>query len=475
MERALLFFATLLFLAGILYFFPTTEGFQCAPMESLEQKFVESTERNTERKAINPELAQLGFGLIDPSPAPPTDLPLTKIEERAKGVPLPYRDPSSEPAKYIRIKGMLDDLNAFIAFQAPVLGDQCDPSIQLPISTARADAIRLQNMISVLDRNPGMSSKITNNQIGDIQDNLNFLRDQIRDLENSGAINSVEGFADSISENTKTPATLAQLQEFNARVLIEKARLSASGTTDTSIQARISSLDRIDKDLQQIIQQVNANRIQPENIPIMKSDLDKAFPNLGDPSKPLPQQIINSGLPPYIMNLFPGGLAATDTSTLNTLRNVLKEYINKPNTFTETMSRIFNLGEDNKDSNSRDKDLLTMNNYNFGSVTSSTSTSEVPSAEQIFNIRGLPGSSTEPPEQPGFDWKERARIIGQRIGMRGLNPMDFGVIGESDEVSADFSWRGYTKMLCSRLMNTFDPGLPETCGCPPYNWNGWVS
>ena len=180
MERALLFFATLLFLAGILYFFPTTEGFKCAPMESLEQKFVESTERNTERKALKPELAQLGIGLIDPMPAPPTDLPIARIEERAKGAPLPYRNPSSEPAKYIRIKGMLDNLNAFISFQAPVLGDQCDPSIQLPLSTARADAIRLQNMVSVLDRNPGMESKITNDQISGIQDNLNFLRDYLK-------------------------------------------------------------------------------------------------------------------------------------------------------------------------------------------------------------------------------------------------------------------------------------------------------
>ena len=59
--------------------------------------------------------------------------------------------------------------------------------------------------------------------------------------------------------------------------------------------------------------------------------------------------------------------------------------------------------------------------------------------------------------------------------MRGLNPKDFGVIGDTEEVSIHYSWRGYAKMICSRLMNTMDPGLPEYCGCPPYNWNGWSS
>jgi hypothetical protein len=444
-------------------------------MESLENNLVKTTDKNTERKAVNPQLAQVGFGRIDPMPAPPTDLPIARIEQRAKGAPLPYRDPASEPAKYVRIKGMLNDVNAFLAFQAPVLSEQCDPTVQLPLTTARADAVKLQNMISVLDRNPGMNSKITNNQVSDIQDNLNFLRDEIRDLENSGAIKATEGFTGSNQDDSKTPATLAQLKEFDGKVLVEKARISASGTTDTSIQARIASLDRIDQDIQQIINQVEGGQMRPENIPIMKSDLDMAFPNLGDPTKPLPKQLVNSGLPAYVANLFPGGLSSTDTSTLNTLRDVLKEYSTNPNTFTKTMSKIFSLGEGYQNRNDRDNSLLSMNNYKFGNTTSSGSISSPSSAEQVFGVRGLPGANNVNPEQPGFDWKERGRIIGERIGMRGLDPKDFGVIGPTEEVSAEFSWRGYTKMLCSRLMNTMDPGLPETCGCPPYNWNGWSS
>jgi hypothetical protein len=475
MERAIVFFLAIIFLASILYLYPTSEGFECGSMATLENKLVTDTDKNTENRAVNPELAQAGFGTIEPSPAPPTDLPIARIEERAKGAPLPYRDPATEPAKYIRLNGMLQDLQAFIAFQSQSLADQCDPNIQLPLTTARSDLTRLQNSISVLNRNPGMQSKITNQQVRGMQDNLNYLKDEIRNLENSGAIK--ETFVGSQSQDdTKTPATLASLKEFDAKVLIEKARIGASGTTDISVQARISALDRIDQDIRQIIQQVEGGRMDPKNIPIMKTDLDQAFPNLGDITKPLPRQLMNSGLPPYVANLFPGGLSSTDTSTLNALRDALKNYSANPNGFTETMSKIFNLNNPSTDSTARDANLLSMNNYNLGqnSSSSGSTVTSPPSVEQVFGVRGLPGANNKEPEQPGFDWKERGRIIGQRIFMRGLDPKDFGVINSTDEVSADFSWRGYTKMICSRLMNTMDPGLPEYCGCPPYNWNGWT-
>ena len=476
MERAIVFFLAVIFLASILYLYPTTEAFECESMATLENKLATDTDKNTENRAVNPELAQAGFGTIEPSPAPPTDLPIARIEERAKGAPLPYRDPSSEPAKYIRLNGMLQDLQAFMAFQSQSLADQCEPNIQLPLTTARADLTRLQNSISVLNRNPGMQSKITNQQVRGMQDNLNYLKDEIRDLENSGAIK--ESFVGGPSkDDTKTPATLASLKEFNAKVLIEKARIGASGTTDTSVQARISALDRIDQDIKQIIQQVEGGKMDPSNIPIMKSDLEQAFPNLGDVTKPLPKQLMNSGLPPYVANLFPGGLSSTDTSTLNALRDALKNYSANPNGFTQTMNKIFNLNNPSTDSATRDANLLSMNNYNLGqsgSGSDSTVTSP-PSVEQVFGVRGLPGANQTNPEQPGFDWRERGRIIGERISMRGLDPKDFGVIESKEEVSADFSWRGYTKMICSRLMNTMDPGLPEYCGCPPYNWNGWTN
>ena len=57
--------------------------------------------------------------------------------------------------------------------------------------------------------------------------------------------------------------------------------------------------------------------------------------------------------------------------------------------------------------------------------------------------------------------------------MRGLDPLDFGMISPDTVVSQEFSWRGHVQMVCNRLLTTPDPGLPEVCGCPPLSWSGW--
>ena len=72
-----------------------------------------------------------------------------------------------------------------------------------------------------------------------------------------------------------------------------------------------------------------------------------------------------------------------------------------------------------------------------------------------------------------FDWKQRAQQIESQIVKRGLNPKDFAVRDPKKDVSEGFSWKGYANMICNRLQTTADPGLPETCGCPPLDWPGW--
>ena len=72
-----------------------------------------------------------------------------------------------------------------------------------------------------------------------------------------------------------------------------------------------------------------------------------------------------------------------------------------------------------------------------------------------------------------FDWKNRAKEIEAQVKKRGLNPTDFGIMPLNTTVSNDFSWKGYTRMMCTRLQATMDPSLPETCGCPPMEWQGW--
>ena len=36
-----------------------------------------------------------------------------------------------------------------------------------------------------------------------------------------------------------------------------------------------------------------------------------------------------------------------------------------------------------------------------------------------------------------------------------------------------FSWKGYTKMMCTRLQAVDMNRTDEMCGCPPSTWKGW--
>jgi hypothetical protein len=79
------------------------------------------------------------------------------------------------------------------------------------------------------------------------------------------------------------------------------------------------------------------------------------------------------------------------------------------------------------------------------------------------------GNTTSGP----FDWKERSTQICNQITARGMKAYDFGCLKEGDKIKDNFSWRGYTRMVCTRLGTVYDPSVPELCGCPPPSWIGW--
>ncbi|NBR60648.1 MAG: hypothetical protein EBT86_03175 [Actinobacteria bacterium] len=72
-----------------------------------------------------------------------------------------------------------------------------------------------------------------------------------------------------------------------------------------------------------------------------------------------------------------------------------------------------------------------------------------------------------------FDWKERSKQITDQIRKRGMNPREMGAIPDGAQVSSDFNWKGYSRMLCTRLETSMDTGLAVACGCPPQDWQGW--
>jgi len=443
-------------------------------------------------------IAEAGVGNIQPSPPPATDLPNAPIDQRAKETPSPYINPVLEPAKYIQILGVKEDLQAFFGFQAFMLEERNDPSIQLPLTRARGDMGELIAVQSVMERNPGLQSRITNKQLDDIRSNLRYLRDILHDLEASGAVQpeALEAFVNMGTQTSSDDrATLKELQEFQIKVVVEINRLGASGTSDPVIQARLRVLQLIKTDLDDVIKKLQNGSITPQTVPIYKSDIDKALPVLGKPTSPLATILKKNDLPPAFASLFPGGLSPKDTEQANQINNIAKGYMDNllegsswginllfkydnPNVLRMKAMAGMNPENPVQGIPGIDKKYIPIQPNDCNTPIAASSKSMSLGTDTSFNL-GLPGTSNPssrifPPHPKGsIDWKQRSQEITEQIRKRGLNPTDFGAMPENVQVSDAYSWRGYTQMLCSRLNTTPDPGLSVSVGCPPNNWPGW--
>lgn len=435
-----------------------------------------------------------------PSPAPstatapapallPGPLPTAPFEQTAAMSPLPYQDTTGVKANRQQLLTALEMLKGFLAYEAPHLEERSDPAIQLPLQTARSDFYTLQNEVSVLNRNPGVQPTIPLSHLNDISANLAFLQQKVRLLGTAGALQgpiysfhdegsstqggAVEGFQTEASLGQV--ATQAELNDFLAKVEGERARLGASATTDPVVQARIRALTDIRQTVKGIVEQLRTKKMLPTEVPILKSDLDKAFPVLGKPSEPLPQLLRVLQLPAGLANALPSNLRK-DPETTRQIAKLVDKYAD---TIVNGISARFEVSYNPpKESERVRRARSTVDKNGFPSLADlenvSTPSSFFPTdtgRPVTDRLAGLPQEAGRGPAQ--FDWKERARQIEDQIRKRGLRPDDFGVMPRHQKVSADFSWKGYAKMICTRLQATMDPGLPETCGCPPMDWKGW--
>jgi hypothetical protein len=514
MQKAIFFLLTVLALLIIAYFSPTLkqkEGFQ--NLMGIEW----TTKNDGTPKALYTDLpvkqpgvvglAEAGVGNIQPSPPPASDLPTAPISQRAKETPNPYRNPTTEPAKYIQLLAVKEDLQAFFGFQAPLLDETNDPAIQIPLTRARADMGELLDIQSVIERNPGLPSRITNKQLDDIRSNLRYLQSVLRDLEASGAIKpeALEAFEDSGSSSTDSNtsdarATLKELQDFQIKIVVEIRRLGASGTSDPVLQARLNTLDRIKNEVDDIITKLQNGSLTPDIVPIYVNDIKKALPVLGNPTDPLPTLLKKNNLPPAVASLFPGGLSAKDTEQAVQINNIVKGYMNNlfegaswgvNLMFQYDNPKVLKLKADA--ANSASPPLITdglpgvsnSSPSNPSPLNPSPSNPHQPIASSVntndttdpsYSL-GLPGLSSRfqiaPLESGHLDWKKRTQEIKEQVRRRGLQPSDFGALPDNVEVSNEFSWRGHAHMMCSRLNSTMDPGLGVSVGCPATNWPGW--
>ena len=129
---------------------------------------------------------------IDDSNVQPSDLPghlpIAPYEQIASMSPLPYQDTSLIKANRQQLVSMLEMVKGFLAFEAQELSERSDPTIQLPLNTARGDFHTLQSEVEVLNRNPGLQPTITQAHLNEIASNLAYLQREVRLIGAAGPI-----------------------------------------------------------------------------------------------------------------------------------------------------------------------------------------------------------------------------------------------------------------------------------------------
>jgi len=430
----------------------------------------------------------------------------------------PAEDPALEKAPTGRIQSIYESMLGFFKIEAPGLQKLGDPSVQLPLSTARSDKQRLKDEIDVLSRNPGLQSSLTSDDLDGIQANLAYLQNKWRMSTNSlidGPM--VEGFA----TETLPPSdiTLSDLKDIGSKIQVEIIRLQNSGATDFTTTSRISTLQTMGKAVQDLIDEINKGYKNVSDIPFRKSDIANFLPTLtnlnarvgnlfggsGSGSGSGSASVLNSLFPKYGAGDADGAELAQklfkryehqllnnvswDVSlhyTGKTEQDVARNYANA--------AQDFKLGVDSLSA------MLPLDNsagtVSSGTVTSSPSSPGSPGSitlDSKSDYRGLMNSviqsltgatptdvsitnhsynNTE--ASTPFNWKSRSNEICGQIKARGYNPYDFGCLERPDEMNREsFSWRGYARMVCNRLSTIYDPSVPTLCGCPPPTWPGW--
>ena len=393
----------------------------------------------------------------------------------------PFQDPALDKAPYDRIYQLLQDLNAFHDFEVEKLQDKSDPQIALPLATFRGDRQRLMDEVAFLNRNPGLQSSLTVSDVQGIRVNLTYLQKRARAIED-GTIDAsavqFEGFEDTPVVAPK--ATVGELSAANVRVTAEIARLQASGTTDPVFQVRINTLNKISQKLQTMIDQLKANTLLPADVPITSKELQDFLPALGDPSKPVNKMLESLNAPKGLSNLFPS-YEGGDVKASELANSIFKTYgdsifkglswdVNLKYTSANSLAKAQADTQAIQEAQTAQQFKLGGNTPARGAFDRAIQELQQPSFVQV------PGSVRPVLATPNvgkMDWRERSSQICEAVRRQGLDPADFGCLANTSKIGQDFSWRGYAKMVCSRLQTTLDTGLPEACGCPPVGWKGW--
>jgi hypothetical protein len=511
MERFLFF----LVIAGILftiYMINKREGFQDSGLNV---------------PLAGPPVAQLP-GEAKPFDPPSTNLLAPPPGQIASVGSKPYEDPVMQKASANRINNVYVTLQGFLKNEAPNVQSMSDPSIQLPLATARSDSNRLNDELLVLKRNPGLESSLTVGDVNSIEANLGYLQKKwrlsantIEPFQNKGLFSMFSGwFSESFQDmedvsgteseavpDESNPVTMNDLNDLSSRIAVETIRLNASGSTDPLVQGRIGTLTEIKNKVDDLITQVQDGAMNIQDIPLTQADIATFLPIMSNLNSPVPQILNTTGMNPVLQNLFQtysggdsaGGAAAQEMFDKyagmllkNTSWDLNLSYVgeaeqNMTKQEADSITSMVNLLQGSTvvefdeapetDYQGQLQDLTqSMDaqsyraNQNGAKGVQSNAKGDQSSAK---SVQSAAKSNARDPRLPTpYDWQPRTTQICKQIAARGMTPGDFGCVNPSS-VSDNFSWRGNAKMICNRLSTLYDSSIPAACGCPPVGWPGW--
>jgi hypothetical protein len=425
---------------------------------------------------------------VKPNPETADSIPFAPYGQTASVGSYQFKDPAQTPAAAKQIKQLKEDIETFLVFEGLNISDSSDPNVSLPFTQLRADAERLQQELAVIEKNPGVESSLTQQDLANIQGGLTFLQRKVRLFQTSGVISNSdgkEGFMGAPPRNNLR-ATKAELQLLQTKITAAILILNASHTTDPVVVARIRNLQKMYSDVSEMIRKLENGIWTQKDVPVFSKDIKEIIPNLVNVKSSLPDINKESHYGYKLSPLEKQIAGLVGDSNAKEVFNKLKD----KGMFRVTVDMGYNIpgtGKNNNDTINMKKNFGLNKNGSLdildgNSIIASPSISvDGPydsrmsgADDRAFSSNIFNNSENKPNVPSHLDWNKRAKDICKQIKDRGLDPLDFGCIPEGTKLSPAYSWRGYTKMVCGRLASTIDPNLPQTCGCPPPNWKGWT-
>jgi hypothetical protein len=301
--------------------------------------------------------------------------------------------------------------------------------------------------------------------------------------------------------------TRTQLDLLVQKLSVEITRLQASGTTDPIIRARVNVFMKIRQSLKDIQTALDKGTMNIADIPILVKDYNNFLPALGNTNTGIAALLSETGFS-SLASLFSSYTNGdiTNSKINNHLLHIYARALlsglsykfdvsyTSPNEVAarraEAVKAAYDAGDNGTElgMNLAPAKMITshprMMHGSRGSFESHIRHMDMNGTERDSDGYSRPyglgerqGQGQGQGEASGFNWKARAENIFDNVKRAGMEPSDYGIDPEiyANTQQSDFSWRGYTKMVCSRLGTNAEAGTAEKMGCPPASWKGWRS